>query len=288
MKFVSLTGSVLPVYQQSTGLVDEQLLGEISSSGEALDLASALNVSRQHIDDSVNTSYGAVIADTQVTSFTYSSSQSWLSGTLDYAKSRGLPLLTGHQWWTFNTTRDMARFNQIVWDNASGRLTFNLDVTETTGVSLTTLLPVLYKGHSLQQLLVDGVFVPLNVDNVKATNYVWLTVPAGPHTFGASYGTDTDIGNLSAGVKSSSPYLLYQPIQFNANVDAGSNVTYLWDFGDGAIGSGTTPRHAFLRYGSGGLFTVKVTATNATGARTATLQVKLNLPPISFIPLIQK
>ena len=293
MKFISITGTVLPVYQQGTDLIDEQLMEGLIPSSESLGISAAIDASRQQIDASVSSNYGAVVAETQMTTYRFNGGfvAAWFEGTLDYAVSKGLPILTGQQWWVFNNIRDNAHYTQINWNDAAGKLTFNQEVTtnitSTAGVSLTTLLPVIYKNRSLRTVFVDGVNTPFSIDNLKTTNMIWVTVSAGPHTFEATYQTDAAIGNLAATVASDMPRFLYQPVRFDASVDAGTQVTYLWDFGDGGIGSGPNPMHVYRQFGTG-VYTVSVTATNAAGSRFGTVPVTLTLPAVSYMPIVQK
>ncbi|WP_129676230.1 SdrD B-like domain-containing protein [Candidatus Chloroploca sp. Khr17] len=59
------------------------------------------------------------------------------------------------------------------------------------------------------------------------------------------------------------------PAQFSASVNAGTGVSYAWDFGDGQLGSGAVVAHTFTTPGT---YTVTVTATNnSSSAITSTL-----------------
>ncbi len=59
------------------------------------------------------------------------------------------------------------------------------------------------------------------------------------------------------------------PAQFSASVNAGTGVSYDWDFGDGGLGSGAVVAHTFTTPGS---YTVTVTAVNnSSSAITNTL-----------------
>lgn len=50
------------------------------------------------------------------------------------------------------------------------------------------------------------------------------------------------------------------------------STSYQWDFGDGATSTAESPSHT---YASGGVFTVKLTATNAEGSKTKTSDVSI-------------
>ncbi len=57
-----------------------------------------------------------------------------------------------------------------------------------------------------------------------------------------------------------------------SNTTAGANTTYLWDFGDGTTSTAATPRH---RYSAGGVYTVRLTATNSNGTNVTTRTVNV-------------
>ena len=60
------------------------------------------------------------------------------------------------------------------------------------------------------------------------------------------------------------------PISFTASITGGTQISYTWDFGDGAGGVGETSTHA---YAEAGVYTATVVATNTTNALTATTTV---------------
>jgi hypothetical protein len=68
------------------------------------------------------------------------------------------------------------------------------------------------------------------------------------------------------------PTLLGTPTQLSASVSAGSNVTYSWDFGDGSIGSGSSPAYTYTVPGE---YTAQVTASNGVSEMTETTLVQV-------------
>ncbi|MEQ1870843.1 MAG: PKD domain-containing protein, partial [Vicinamibacterales bacterium] len=62
-------------------------------------------------------------------------------------------------------------------------------------------------------------------------------------------------------------------------------LTYVWDFGDGASGTGATPKHG---YQSAGAFTAKVTVNDGHGgSHTATASVEVTGAPDRFPPIVK-
>jgi PKD repeat protein len=68
-------------------------------------------------------------------------------------------------------------------------------------------------------------------------------------------------------------------VSFSANVGGDSPISYNWNFGDGATGSGESPTHT---YDEPGTYTVELTASNEAGesSRTLTMTVERALPSI--------
>jgi hypothetical protein len=82
--------------------------------------------------------------------------------------------------------------------------------------------------------------------------------------------TDVAISDLQAG--SNGPTNLGNTTTLTATIADGTNVTYAWDFGDGATGSGAPVAHT---YQATGTYTAVVTASNSAGSITATAVVEV-------------
>lgn len=79
---------------------------------------------------------------------------------------------------------------------------------------------------------------------------------------------DAPIEGLTAG--NDAPRMIDEPVSFEATVSHGSNVVYLWDFGDGTTGEGRVVQHV---YAASGDYTAKVTATNSVSMLESTTAV---------------
>jgi PKD repeat protein len=88
--------------------------------------------------------------------------------------------------------------------------------------------------------------------------------------------SDTPIAGLTA--SNDGPTTIGGATNLTATISAGDNVTYAWDFGDGATGGGASVAHT---YQSAGSYTAVVTATNSAGSATATTDVTVADVPIS-------
>ena len=91
------------------------------------------------------------------------------------------------------------------------------------------------------------------VTAVNHVSYVWATTMV----------TITDVPITGLSVVNDSPTWIGAPTTLTATVATGSNVTYAWDFGDGASDSGPVVSHV---YPSVGTYTAVVTASNSAGA----------------------
>jgi len=101
--------------------------------------------------------------------------------------------------------------------------------------------------------------VPSN-NSASASLVVWMPVS----------GLSVNVGSGNAQVGSSTP--------FTASTTGGSNVSYVWDFGDGDTGAGTNPQHT---YDGAGTYNVVVTATNGLSVVTQTVPIIVQDVPIS-------
>ncbi len=82
--------------------------------------------------------------------------------------------------------------------------------------------------------------------------------------------TDEAIAGLST--QNSSPAALNEVITFTANIRAGENVNYTWDFGDGGRAAGQIVPYLYLQTGT---YTATVLASNSTNSLTATTGVTI-------------
>lgn len=88
--------------------------------------------------------------------------------------------------------------------------------------------------------------------------------------------TDVPLSGLSAG--NNSPTRFGQTTRLTATIAAGTNVSYLWDFGDGF--SQQAGASIDRVYSAVGVFTARVTATNSLGSQSAATQVTItDIPP---------
>lgn len=115
-----------------------------------------------------------------------------------------------------------------------------------------------------------------------AASHMYLTTGIYTATVTASNSVTTitattlvQIGNVAItglAATNSSPTLLNSATVFTATLNTGTNVTYTWDFGDGASGSGVAVSHT---YPAIGVYTTTVTATNSVNTVATTTLVQI-------------
>jgi Tol biopolymer transport system component len=96
----------------------------------------------------------------------------------------------------------------------------------------------------------------------------------------------TDVSVSGSVAVNDSPTELGSATTLSATISAGTNVSYIWDFGDEAFGSGEVITHT---YPITGVFTATVTASNSANTLTATTVVTVTEPTeYVYLPTVQK
>ncbi|MBX3057671.1 MAG: PKD domain-containing protein [Anaerolineae bacterium] len=106
-----------------------------------------------------------------------------------------------------------------------------------------------------------GVYTAV-VTATNAFNTVTTTTPV----------TITEVPITGLAAANSSPSIADTAVHFTATTTGGSNITYAWDFGDSALGSGA---NAVRVYAEPGSYTAVVTASNTINIITATTIVTI-------------
>jgi hypothetical protein len=177
----------VPVYQQLTQLVDEQMVNGALGAFEGLNATQAIAVSRALIDASQAGDYAALMTQFHNDYYEFTDPRLWAEGTVDYARSQGVPIWNADQWLSFTQTRHDANYTNIVWDAGSGVLRFDIAMAATAGVTPTTMLPLSYGGLPLQSVTVDGGPYTPSVQTIKSVNVAFVSIPAGNHSISAVY-----------------------------------------------------------------------------------------------------
>jgi len=105
--------------------------------------------------------------------------------------------------------------------------------------------------------------------------------PAGAQASTTITFTEVPIAGLVA--SNDSPTELGSATAITATITAGSNVTYIWAFGDGNIGSGAVVTYTYPDVGG---YTAIVTASNSVGVVTDTTAVTITDVPIAGLDAV--
>ncbi len=265
MKFSALDGSIYPVYQQLTQLVDEQLIAGIYPPGyvEGLFGEDAFFVSKELIDASQAGYYSALMTQFHVDYYSYGEVQDWGDSTMAYAQSLGIPMWNADEWLAFTEMRDATNYQNLAWNPAAGELTFDL-IGPFSGSSLTTLIPIAHDGDNLKAILVDGVNTTYQQEDVNGVQMAFVTIQPGTHTYSVRYHADADLSISMTDAPdpvTAGEQITYTIIVSNAGPDDAPNV----------IVSDLLP--------AGTSF---VSATNPYGPCTGTTTVSCNLEEIQL------
>jgi hypothetical protein len=214
MKFIRTDGTVLPIYQQQTHLVDEHLLTGAGAGIEGLSPAQAYAVSQQLINASQSGNYSALMTMFHLDYYAdptdpYGNpypAQLWAEATMDYANTLSIPLWDADRWLSFTETRHDADFTNMVWDSTNQIINFNVAAAATPGVNLTVMVPETYNGSNFYGALVDSVNVTASTSTttIKGQTMRMIPISAGNHALRVRYGTPTAIGLQS--------FTVYNPV----------------------------------------------------------------------------
>lgn len=192
MKFMKSDGTILPYYQQLTQLVDEQFFPITNSGWEGLTIPQALDVSKALIDASLAGDYAAIMTQFHVDYTIFDEVNGWVTGTLDYANSKGIPIWNADEWLNFTETRQDANLNNFFWNPGTQTLSFSMAAANQPSLNLTTMIPLSYGGEPLDSVIVDNIWIPYSVQTIKGINVAFASVPAGNHNFMVRYGTSPE------------------------------------------------------------------------------------------------
>ena len=190
MKFSKTDGAILPVYQQETHLVDEQLIHDAGVGRENLTAAQGVEVSKALIDASQAGFFSALMTQFHVDYYGNADPRGWAEGTMAYAQSLGIPLWNADRWLAFTETRHDAMFQNLVWDQSTGALTFDLVANPASGEGLTILLPSSWNERPLESVQIDGgapLTAPFASLDVRETPMAWMALSPGSHTLSVRY-----------------------------------------------------------------------------------------------------
>jgi hypothetical protein len=182
LRFVDESGTIIPVYQQVTSLIDEQLI--IEQYSERMTTSQALAVSRQLIDDSQAGGYSAIMTQFHVDY--YQQIRPWAEGTMDYARGLGIPMWSAEHWLQYTEARAGSSMTNLSWSAASQRLSFDLSVPASADAQ-SIALPSSYAGATLNSVTIDGAPVSVSAQTINGRATSFVNAAPGAHSVVATY-----------------------------------------------------------------------------------------------------
>jgi hypothetical protein len=194
MKFVDEQGRVLNLYQQLTHLADDHMIVEQWGSIAYLSPEAATDVSRELMQHSLQGGYAAITAIFHTDPFDAGGQaeenlSAWLDGTLSFAQTQNIPILSGEEWCKFSDGRRKSAIRNVAWDSSGQRFSANIGVAVPAGSVLTLMLPAQQRTTKLTRLVVDGEIVQTWTQRLGAVEYICAGLTPGDHTLKATYQT---------------------------------------------------------------------------------------------------
>ncbi len=192
MRFVNDDGRLLSIWQQTTQLVDEQLIAMPWGANFAgVDGTEAIEIASHLVRTAARGAYAALGGQFHIDPFAVPGPWTepagiYLDGVLAACNDLNVPIQAAATWHEFTQGRAECRFEQIHWEEQAQRLHISLSSTVD---GLTLLLPVQMKLLNLVELQVNRKEIPIAVRRVGATLYSVAVLEPGASLIQARYGS---------------------------------------------------------------------------------------------------
>jgi hypothetical protein len=105
---------------------------------------------------------------------------------LDYAREKNIPVWTPARLLDFIKVKDDAIFSDIIWWNS--KLSFEVKSAFTNNNKLAIMIPYLYDGKKINEIIIDGIRYHSFLKRVKGFDYAFLTIKSGvPYSIVVTY-----------------------------------------------------------------------------------------------------
>ena len=205
MKFLdTATGTVIPVYEQSTQYEDDVQLGNTAPSSLNWALSTAQAHYQKSISDSLNKFNTVITFNFHPDS--WSNYSSFAQTVLQYARSNGVPMWSADNWNSFWNARSATSISMPSF--TSNALSFTVSGS-TAGLSL--LIPEQSGSSVVSAIQVDGASQSFSVQSLQGILYAGLVLTSGAHNISATYASGANIsGAISPSVAASSSTVAIQ------------------------------------------------------------------------------
>lgn len=169
LKFVDRDGALVNICQLLNNVYDQQYMEHKDSVG-------FYECFKGLMDRSMNNEVYSYIT-IKAHNDEYFFSKTPLLRMLDYAKEKAIPVWTPVRLLDFIKAKDEAKFSDIKWSHS--KLSFQLKSAFAGDDNLSIMIPMLYNGKKIKEIVVDGVSRKFFNKEVKGFDYAFLTVKPG-------------------------------------------------------------------------------------------------------------
>ena len=166
MRFAQTDGTPVDVYQAVTQMTDE--------SGQSYPATPIALVDRALGPEGY---FGTFMTNFHTV---FAASEANHASVVDAAQARNVPLITARQLLEWVDGRNASTFDNLVWDELAGTLTFEIGVGS-GGNGLEAMLPIEGGGGTLTGLTRNGSPVPWRTETIKGITYAIFTAGSGPY-----------------------------------------------------------------------------------------------------------
>jgi hypothetical protein len=190
MRFAYDDGRILDIYQQVTQFGDEHFFEVPWIGKENIGPQGGVQATAALFQSSLEGNFAAVAINFHADPFDMEDryrlpATEFMSGTLDAAHERGLPIWNAQRWLDFITARQSARFERLNWLKQT--LSFELTVQGQPKDGLSVLLPLTSQEAALKEARVDGKPSEFASWRVGGVNYGLVRLEPGSHQVEADY-----------------------------------------------------------------------------------------------------
>lgn len=169
MKFTDEQGGVINVYQHFNNVYDQQYMEHDDKDG-------FYNCFKGLLDRSIDSGIYSFVS-VKAHNAEYFFSEKPLMKMLDYANSRKIPVWTELKLLEFLKAKEAVSFTDIEWKN--NVLSFSIQSSVSDASQLTCMIPEVYNGRKINQIIVDENITGYTVEAVKGSNYAFLPFTPG-------------------------------------------------------------------------------------------------------------
>lgn len=169
MKFTDEHGGIINVYQHFNSVYDQQYMEHDDKDG-------FFNCFKGLVDRSIDSGIYSFVS-VKAHNAEYFFSEKPLMKMLDYANSKKIPVWTELELLKFLKAKESTSFTKLQWKN--NLLSFSIQSPVSHTSQLTCMIPAVYNGRKINQIVIDGRKTGYTIDTVKGSNYAFLPFTPG-------------------------------------------------------------------------------------------------------------